>query len=275
MNEIKIYLAHRTSTRFIEQQVNLIRKYFKHNDDSILKIYGFVDCPINPDNMRHLWLKMGVEPIEIPQIIDNINRCHASVNVSFGLAFNYVYKNYILTDKHISIIMENDVFPFKEINIDNYVKDYEICGDIRFNASFLPIRITHFWLGFIIFNNKIMTDREKFSGLCTEIIPRNSNNKYWTDCGGTSYYWINAKQRNIRQMVTNGNENYDGFTSLQCTPHNITYDIQNLPVVFRENYNPYYRVLVYDNCLIHLERMGKEDQNAKFDWWVNCYNKII
>jgi hypothetical protein len=92
MNEIKIYLAHRTSTRFIEQQVNLIKKYFKHNSDSILKIYGFVDCPINPDNMRHLWLKLGVEPIEIPQIIDNINRCNACVSVSFGLAFNYVYK---------------------------------------------------------------------------------------------------------------------------------------------------------------------------------------
>lgn len=274
MNEIKIYLAHRTSTRFIQQQVNLIRKYFKHNNDSIITIYGFVDCPIDPDNMRQLWLKLNVVPIEIPQIIDNINRCHSDVSTSFGLAFNYIYNNFIVLDKYISIIIENDVFPFKEIHIDDYVKDYEICGEVRFNASFLPIRITHFWLGFIIFNNKTMTDRDKFSGLCTYIIPRNSDKKFWTDCGGTSYYWITEKSRKIRQMVTKGNENYDGFSSLLCTPHNITNDIENLPMVFRENYNPDYRVLVYDNCLIHLERMGKEDQTAKFDWWVDCYNKI-
>jgi hypothetical protein len=76
-------------------------------------------------------------------------------------------------------------------------------------------------------------------------------------------------------MVTNGNENYNGFNSLECTPHNITSDIQHLPEIFREGYNPYFRVLVYDNCLIHLERMGKEHDNTKELWWNKSFNKII
>ena len=53
-------------------------------------------------------------------------------------------------------------------------------------------------------------------------------------------------------MVTNGNENYDGFTSLECTPHNITNDIHLLPEIFREGYSNF-RVVIYDNCLMHLE----------------------
>jgi hypothetical protein len=76
-------------------------------------------------------------------------------------------------------------------------------------------------------------------------------------------------------MVTNGNEQYDGFTSLECTPHNITNDINCLPIFFREGYNPHFRVLVYDNCFIHLERMGKENDTTKELWWNNCYNNLI
>lgn len=275
LNHISIYLAHRSSIQFFEHQVNCILKYFKHNNDSVIKIYGFVDCPDNPDILSDEWKRLNVTPIFIPQIINNINRCNASPSVSYGLAFEYVYKTYILNDKYISILMENDVFPFKEINIDNYVKDYEICGEVRFNAQFLPVRITHFWLGFIIFNHTQMTDREKFSGLCMNIKPHGINREYWTDCGATSYYWITEKKRKIKQIVTNGNENYDGFTSLECTPHNITTDIENLPDLFREGYNPNYRVLIYDNCILHLERMGKDAQYNKFNWWLNCYNKII
>ena len=32
-------------------------------------------------------------------------------------------------------------FPFKDINIEEYVKDYEICGEVRFNAAHLPDRM--------------------------------------------------------------------------------------------------------------------------------------
>ena len=132
-----------------------------------------------------------------------------------------------------------------------------------------------FWLGFIIFNGEKMTDRDQFSGLCKPIVNIESGRTHWIDCGGQSYYWIKKARRNIRQMVTNGNESYDGFTSLQCTPHNITTDIQHLPEIFREHYHPSYRVLIYDNCLIHLERMGKENDATKKQWWQNCFNKLI
>ena len=277
MKQIDIYLAHRDSIKFIEQQVTLIRKYFKCDRNTKIQIYGYVDCSDenNKEFIKSIWEKISVIPIDIPNIIDNKNRNYISASESFGLAFTYVYKNYILKNNNISVCMENDIFPFCDINIEDYIDKYEICGEVRFNAVQLPDRMVMFWLGFIIFNGNLMKDRELFNGECKPVTCIESGNTHWIDCGGQSYYWIKKTKRDIRQMVTNGNETYDGFKSLTCTPHNITNDIEYLPEIFRENYESYFRVLVYDNCLIHLERMGKENDNKKEIWWDNCFNKII
>jgi hypothetical protein len=277
MTIIDIYLAHRDSVKFMKQQALLIRKYFKCNEGSTINIYGYVDCSNenNKNSIINEWNNVGVIPIEIPNIIYGFNRNHVGAGESFGLAFTFVYNNYILKNNNISICIENDVFPFKDINVEEYVKDYEICGEVRFDARQLPDRNVMFWMGFVIFNGEKMNDRELFSGLCKPIINIESGRTHYIDCGGQSYYWIKKSQRNIRQMVTNGNEKYDGFTSLQCTPHNITSDIDCLPEIFREGYEENFRVLVYDNCLIHLERMGTIHDNIKETWWNNCFNKII
>ncbi len=274
---IDVYLAHRDSIKFIEQQILLVKKYFKYNKNSSINIFCYIDGTNEEikNYARDICKKYNVNPIEIPNIIDNINRSHVSASESYGLSFTWVYKNYILKNNNISVCMENDVFPFKDINIEEYIKGYEICGEVRFNAVQLPDRNVMFWLGFVIFNGELMKDRELFSGLCKPIFNIESGKKHWIDCGGQSYYWIRKNKRIIRQMVTNGNEDYDGFTSMTCTPHNITDDIHNLPEIFRENYKPNFRVLVYDNCLIHLERMGKENDSVKEFWWYNSFIKIF
>lgn len=277
MPTIDVYLAHRNSNKFMQMQVILVRKYFKYNEGSKINIYGFVDGSTNEIKgiIYNLWVQLGVNPIDIPRVINGQDRNHLGPSESFGLAFTFTYQKYILQNKNISVFMENDIFPFTDINIEDYVKDYEICGEVRFNAAQLPDRNVMFWLGFIIFNGSKMNDREIFSGLCEPIINIESGKQYWIDSGGQSYYWIKKAPRNIRQMVTNGNENYNGFSSLECTPHNITTDLQNLPVIFRENYQPQYHVLIYDKALIHLERMGKENDPTKNNWWLKCFNKII
>ena len=277
MKIIDIYLAHRDSIKFIEQQILLIKKFFKCNEGSIINIFCYVDGENEQVKylVRDLCNNYNVTTIEIPNVIDGYNRSYIGAGESFGLAFTYVYKNYILKNNHISVCIENDVFPFKDINIEEYVCGFEICGEVRFNAAQLPDRNIMFWLGFIIFNGELMKDRDMFSGLCKPIVNIESGTTHWIDCGGQSYYWLKKIQRNIRQMVTNGNESYNGFTSMECTPHNITSDIQHLPKIFHENYKPDFRVLVYDNCLIHLERMGKENDNSKELWWKSCFNKIF
>ena len=276
MKIIDIYLAHRDSTKFIVQQVKTIKKFFKCNEGSIINIFGYVDGSNDSIKykMNEAWKSVDVTPIYIPEIINNYNRNNLGPSESFGLAFTYVYQNYILKKNNISLCIENDFFPFKEFNIEEYIKGYDICGDLRFNASQLPDRNLMFWLGFIIFSDK-MSDRETFTGYCEPITNKESGKTYWIDCGGTSYYWITEKERKIRQIITSGNDNYDGFKSLECTPHNITNDIYLLPEIFRTDYLPYFRVLIYDNIFIHLERMGKENDNRKELWWNKCFQKLI
>ena len=275
MKIIDIYLAHRDSIKFIEKQVLLIRKYFKINEGSIINIFGYVDGKDEniKNKMRELWKKLGTTPIEIPNIIEGFDR-NISLAQSYGLAFTYVYQNFILKNDHISICLENDIFPFKDIQIEEYINDYEICGEVRFNAAQLPDRNVMFWLGFIIFNGELMQDRELFSGYCGWIKNIESGKTHWIDCGGYSYYWIKKTERKIRQLKTNGGELYDGFTSMLCIVHNITDDIQHLPKLFREGYQDYFRTVVYDDSLIHLERMGAENDNIKEKWWNNCFEKL-
>ena len=50
---INIILAHRDSTKFMEQQVTLIKKYFKVNEGSQIKIYGYVGAVINSYKKRN------------------------------------------------------------------------------------------------------------------------------------------------------------------------------------------------------------------------------
>jgi hypothetical protein len=277
MRSIDIYLAHRNSIKFIKQQVTLIRKFFKCSETSTITLYGYVDGTDDTIKtvIKNEWEKYNVIPIDIPNLIDGYNRNTISPTESYGLAFTYVYNTYILKNNHISVCIENDIFPFKPIDIEHYVENVEICGEVRFNAADLPDRMVMFWLGFIIFNGELMQDRNLFSGLSNPVRCIESGNFHSIDCGGQSYYWIKKDQRNIRQMVTKGNENYDGFTSLTCNPHNITHDIEHLPDIFRENYQPSYRALIYDNCLIHLEQMGKQNYVDKQHWWDNCYNKLM
>ena len=278
---VNIILAHRDSIRFIEQQVTLIRKHFKVNEGSNIKIYGYVDGHNinNRKEMFNKWNQLNVEPINVPEMFNGKPRQQCSPSESFGIASQWVYEHYIKNNTtDIFVCIENDVFPFKDINIEEYVKDYEICGEVRFNAAHLPDRMNHFWLGFIIYNKTLMENSNLWSSLYNPKMKCLYNNKYYNiDCGGESYFWIekNKKDRKIRQMVTNGNEQYDGFSSLKCTPHNITTDIEHLPEIFRVDYKPRYRVLIYDDCLIHLERMGKENDHEKTLWWNNVYNAVL
>jgi hypothetical protein len=277
MKFIDVYLAHRDS-KFIEQQILLINKFFKCSETSKINIFCYIDgTNENIKNVtRLICKKYNVTSIEIPNIIDNIDRNLVGSGESYGLAFTYVYKNYIIKNNNISVCMENDIFPFIDINIEELIFNVEICGEVRFDASKLPDRNVMFWLGFIIFNGELMNDKELFSGLCKPIVNLESGKTHWIDCGGQSYYWIKKGNRKIRQLVTNGNEQYDGFTSLKCTPHNITTDTHLLPKIFREEYNENFRVLIYNNCLIHLEQMGKEfNYNNKKVWWDNCFTKIV
>jgi hypothetical protein len=281
MRYVNFYLAHRNNTATMEQQVTLIRKFLNLKPESQLRIFGYVDADsdIKKDVMREKWISLGVTPIDIPSFINGLDRNRVGVSESFGAAATWIYENYIMKDTYISVHFENDVFPLKPFSVEEIAEGYEICGDVRFNVANLPDRMNHFWLGLIIFNHELMQDKETFKLYCGSIQHRESKKWYMTDSGAISYYWITEKPRKVRQLVTNGAEGYDGFTSSNCIIHNITHDTHLLPSVLRTDYHYSFRCLIYDDLFLHLERIHTNDDArqvvTKLQWWTERYNEIM
>jgi hypothetical protein len=155
-----------------------------------------------------------------------------------------------------------------------------MCGEIRYDTSFLPKdRMIMHWLGLQIFNHELMTEKGLYSGLCTEVTSL-SGSVYPIDAGGSSYYWLiyNQNYRHCRHIFTIGSSpGYTPYDSLMCDVHNITSDIENLPEIMRDNYNPAFRVVNYDNIFIHLEEMRLSNPltNIKSIWFEYCYEKLM
>jgi hypothetical protein len=258
-------------------QVNLIRKFFRYDTSKCsLNIFGFVDSP-NPqmaESMRSMWKSLNVAPIDLPP-----NR-HPYISKSYGLAFQHIYDNYIKNDTYISIFMENDIFPMTYIDIEKYVEGYKICGEIRYDGSFLPKdRMIMHWAGLQFFNHQLMTEKELYSGLCTEVQSL-SGSVYSIDTGGASYYWLmhNENYKHCRHIPTIGcSPGYSPYTSSRCEVHNITTDIDSLPEIMRDKYEPDFKVINYDNIFIHLEemRISRPLTNMKRIWFEYCYEKLM
>jgi hypothetical protein len=157
------------------------------------------------EEMRRAWLQLDVTPVDLPR-----NRADYFA-VSYGLAFQFIYDNYIKHDDHFSVFLENDMFPIDFVDIEAYAEPYKVSGDIRFNAAQLPDRMIMFYLGLIIFNHHRMTDKDLFSGLYGHVRCIESGVWHSIDCGGTSYCWLkhNDNYKYCKHIKTIGNDDKD------------------------------------------------------------------
>jgi hypothetical protein len=273
-NIIKVYLAHYNSVFFFEKQVFLIRKFFKLNNNEEIQLYGFVDSSDKSMKilMKNKWLELDVIPIDLPS-----NRS-TDPSASYGLAFQFIYDNYIIHDNYISVFLENDVFPIADINLKEISDGYGITTDIRFYTNYLPKkRICQAWLGLQIFNHKYFKDKDKYSGL-KGIIKTSDGLTFPTDCGGQSYYWFNLNEnwKNVKHINPIGQDiNYNPFTAQICEVHNITNSI-HLPGNFRQGYKPDFRVINYGNLFLHLESQLKNASDSeKTQWFFNVADILL
>jgi len=281
MKEIRVYLAHYGTTRLFAPQVALIRHFFRYDRaTTVLKLVGFVDAPDDAaaEVMRAAWVALGVEPIDLPR-----NRA-SYFAISYGLAFQYVYDHYIKHDSHVSVFLENDMFPIDFVDIEKYCEPYKICGDIRFNTAQLPDRMVMFYLGLQIFNHRRMTDKEVFTGLYGHVTCVESGVTHSIDCGGTSYNWLKHADnwKDCKHIPTVGPHDpaYSPFDAPACIVHNVTTDVEHLPEALREGYHPSFRSVNYDNKFLHLERMNNGymselETNMKTAWVNDLARRLL
>lgn len=259
----------------MEKQVSLIRKFFKLTDGETMILHGSVDS--NDDNIRELmrneWLRLDVMPYDLPK---HRSSCGST---SYGIAFQFVYDNFIKKNDYISIFMENDIFPISTIEINKYVENYALCSDIRIAHIFGTVQIPQVWLGLLFFNHLNFKDKDTFSGL-KSIIHCENGKSFMSDCGGESYYWVSKNKKLIKCIKqTHHPENYNHFDD---HPYLDAYDIPNckmvdfLPEFLKDRYDDSFRVQNYENKFIHLlSFLGKQHSIEKLNWFENVYNKLI
>lgn len=263
---INIYLAHYNSLDFDIQFENV--KYFIPDS----KIYITIDSDNQAlyDQMNQKAIDIGANPILMPFPRLRTTVHYSEASMSFGLSFNYVYQNYIIKDEDFSIFIENDVFFINDFKIDDY-EEYEIAANIRFDSK-APFKFYQTWLGFIIFNNKRMSNRELFNG-AQDVI-----DGFITDSGGASYHWLkNTDKSKIRHIRYTGEPiNWDPFNSPENVGYNII-NISDLPQFLQEGYRSEFMVVNHEDKLLHLCGMAQNRNSDKLKWFYDniklIYNK--
>lgn len=268
---INFFLIHYNSEKLIEYQVKSIRKFVKDNN---IKIYFTIDA--ENDSVRNEMIKisdlMGIEKIFMPY--PHLGNGQNS-SICFGLCINYIWDNYISKNNDINVIMENDIFFISEINVEEYLNGYQMAGEIRWNTSWMPSRLNHFWGGFVIFNNKILQDMDLINFNYGEVKCNTDDKFYNNDTGSFTYYWVEKHKKDIKLIKSVGcSESYDQFESYTCEVHNITHDKYLLPEVFQDSYNPSYRVVIYENFLLHLEGGIRFFNDLKINWFKNNFDRL-
>lgn len=271
-DEVCIYLFYYNDVELMEKQVTLLRKNLILNEGEVLRVFGTVDSNDEEmrTKMRNKWRELDVNIIEMP--IPHLGG--EGISEAFGQCFNHVFNNYIKNNTHVSAVFENDVMLVDRVNLEEYCRDYQVCGDVRFSALYLPARINHFWLGLLIFNHRKFRNSELFDGRCQHI------QDIWTDCGAGTYYWLQKNKDDVRMIHTVGpHKDYSPFTSNTCIVHNVTDDVEYLPPnILKDGYNSTFRVVNYENKFLHLERMSQfhqYDKNEKKKWFNEAYVKLL
>ncbi len=272
---VSVYLFHYNSTTFIEVQVKLLRKFLVLKNTEELRVFGMVDSDDDRmrEQMRKKWLDLQVEPIEMPR--PHMGGAHP---MSFGLAVKHVFDNYVVKNDHISMVLENDVLLVAPFRINEYCKDYQVCGDIRFNPFNLPARISHFFLGLMIINHKKFTDVHLFDPRMGDVYVDGKG--YWTDGGAGTYYWLLEHKKDTRPIHTEGpHVGYKPFEAPVCIVHNVTDDVQYLPpTIDKEGYKSWFRSVNYENTFLHMERMSEYhqyDKQEKVRWALKMAEDLL
>ncbi len=259
----------------MEKQVSLIRKFFKLTDGETMILHGSVDS--NDDNTRELmrneWLRLDVIPYDLPKYRSSCG------STSYGLAFQFVYDNFIKKNNYVSIFMENDIFPISDIDVFKYVENHALCSDIRIAHIFGTVQIPQVWLGLLFFNHLNFNDKDSFSGL-KSIINCENGKSFMSDSGGESYYWIVKNKKSIKCIrqpyQRDTHDHFNDHPSLDPYDNPNCNMVDFLPEIWKDGYEESFRVQNYENKFIHLlSFLGNDHSNQKLKWFETVYEKLI
>lgn len=205
-----------TNNTFLITQYKSIQKYFTTDyefiifDDSREEENIISYNKKQSEDIKNTCLNLNIKYIRIPQELHKnrgkvlpeeypqqdgehpyydhpVTRC--ALAVQFG--FNYIINNY--KDCYLFLI-DSDMFFINYFNINEYTKDYDLCGIIQSSSEIL-----YLWNGLFICNLSKCKNLELFNWEAGKVFSLDKyNNKtnfcYSTDVGGHNYYYLKKSE---------------------------------------------------------------------------------
>lgn len=217
LNKTKKYLLVTVSFNnpiIVKYQIKLIKKYIKGSFEHII-------C----DNSNRIDAAR-----KIKEVCKNNNTTYIRINPdiipngysdSHGIALNWVWENILQQRKQDFALLDHDIFPITEQNIEDYYSEQDFWGSIRFRNKNNKKDIWSLWPGFAFYkyeplvNKKLNFRRYRKFGLF-KISCVDTGSANW-NCLYSKYDATTLKNCNMvtwdlktdKEFVFNGNKNSD------------------------------------------------------------------
>ena len=182
--------------KIVEYQIRLFKKFIKGS-------YTQIICDNSNNEEKAKAIREVCEKLDTTYINITSTEKASGFSDSHGRALNRIYKSIIKTRQTNFALLDHDILPIKEINIEDYLKNTNLAGYVVERAG-----IWYLWAGFGFFkyerikNLKLNFRRYKiFNIFKAEGADTGSGNWYplYSKCGRNDVYEAKEELWNIRE----------------------------------------------------------------------------
>lgn len=141
--------------KVIRYQINLIRKFVSGN-------YTILICDNSNVQAKSEAIRKVCEELNVTFIRVNPKKNPNGYSDSHGLALNWIYQNIIKKRGNNFAFLDHDIFPVRNINIEDYIKTQDFYGTQNFSHKdyFLNKGMWYIWPGFAFYKYAALRDKK-------------------------------------------------------------------------------------------------------------------
>ena len=140
--------------KVIKYQINLIRKFAKGN-------YTIIICDNSNVREKAEAIKKVCEDLNVTFVRVNPKKNPNGYSDSHGLALNWIYENVVKKRENNFAFLDHDIFPVKNINIEDYVKEQDFYGhkNRSHKDTLLNKGMWYIWPGLSFFKYDVLKNK--------------------------------------------------------------------------------------------------------------------
>lgn len=279
--KVKIYTYSHNRPDFIELQYQTLKRHVK--DDFEFIVFnnerpggdgGYDAEKINQINQ--ICEKIGIKCIRVEldpelQYMNGVKmfdgESYLNGNIACAYSYTWGWKNYIVKNKCLSVILDSDMFLIKDISFVDMMEGYNFSyvPSYRLNRNYVDennrgeISFVYPWNGFVMADTKNMPNPSEISWGCGYV------NNIPVDVGGEVYYYLEKYKDQIKQLYI---DQWGLLVDVQ-PPYEIC--INGCSQMFAD----------FDNCTVEIKNYQESDQRTyphqtpRENYWEYVYKNYV